>query len=196
MNTYEKQAIDFLTSTKTKLTIEKAIPQKSPLWCKEGEKHGINYSVTLKNDRHVYTFDFWNSIAKAEMLDLAKKAKEYGIYSKEYYAVKDFLEKEATETVPKIIRGNRTIDINDIIEKKWFNNIVDTVDIAITPTAYDILACLSPLYENNFEDFCSSFGYDVDSIKAKKTYNACLKQDSNLGKLFSHDELERLAEIQ
>lgn len=63
---YKQQAEQFLTDTKTTLEIVKAIPQKKPLWCKDGEKHGINYWVTLKNDRHSYSFNYWGSIADAE----------------------------------------------------------------------------------------------------------------------------------
>lgn len=65
---YQKQAEQFLADTKTELEILKAIPQKKPLWHKEGEKHGINYSITLKNNKHSYTFDFWGSIADAEKI--------------------------------------------------------------------------------------------------------------------------------
>ena len=64
-----------------------------------------------------------------------------------------------------------------------------------TPSDYDILACLDPLHDNNFEDFCSSFGYDADSITAKGIYEKCLEQDSNLRKLFDRAELEQLQEI-
>lgn len=62
---YKKQGNDFLADTKTTLEVQKAIPQKSPIWAKDG-KHGIHYSVTLKNARHSFTFDFWGSIADAE----------------------------------------------------------------------------------------------------------------------------------
>jgi hypothetical protein len=130
---YQKQAKDFLTDTKTMMTILKAIPQKHPIWSMEENKHGINYSVMMKNANGTYIFDFWNSIkAKAE-------------------------------------------------NKK--------------PSYYDVLACINPLSENNFKDFCDNFGYNTDSILADKTYQACLEQDRELKKLFTSEQLEKLSEI-
>lgn len=134
MKNYNKQADQFLADTGTTLTIIEAVPQKTPLWAKKGEKHGTHYSVTLENKNHRYTFDFWDSIANKEK--------------------------------------------------------------NIKPEAYEILACLSPLYEDSFEEFCDSFGYDIDSITAEKTYKACVDQDRNLRKLFTHAEIEKLTEIQ
>lgn len=138
---YKEQAKGFLRDTGTTLEILKAVPQKAPQWVLEDGKHGIHYSVTLKNDKHDYTFDYWGSIADAE----------------------------------KIRHG------------EWNGT---------KPTAYSILACLSPLYEDNFEYFCASYGYNTDSINALKTYEAVKEQDYQLKKLFSQEEMEKLAEIQ
>jgi hypothetical protein len=63
------------------------------------------------------------------------------------------------------------------------------------PSAYSVLACLDQLYADDFEDFCNEFGYDSDSRTAEKTYNAMLEQDRHLRKLFTLDELEKLAEV-
>lgn len=137
---YKKQGEDFLKDTETTLEVVEAVPQRMPLWCKEGEKHGIQYSVTLKNARYSYTFDFWDSIAN-------KEKREHG-------------------------NGYKT-----------------------KPAAYDVLACLDVLYGDTFEDFCGDFGYDVDSIKAEKTYRAVQEQDRALQKLFTMEQLEKLQEI-
>lgn len=64
------------------------------------------------------------------------------------------------------------------------------------PNNYDILACLSPLYEDNFEDFADNFGYVRDSLIGFNTFNACKEQDRMLRKLFNDSQLELLAEIQ
>lgn len=190
---YENQAKDFLRDTKTTLDIVEAIPQKKPLWSKVGEKHGINYSVTLKNAKHSYTFDFWGSIADAEILELAREAKERGMFSPEYYHIKDWCRKEAKETVPNMITHGRG---NNIVAGMWLKNVIETVKVLITPTAYDVLACLTPLYEDNLEDFCDAFGYDADSITALRTFEAVKNQDYHLMKLFTSEEMERLANIQ
>lgn len=63
LSEYQITALQFLRDTGTRLTIEKAVPQRAPLW--DGP-HGIHYSVTLENKRGAYTFDFWDSVANKE----------------------------------------------------------------------------------------------------------------------------------
>ena len=41
-----------------------------------------------------------------------------------------------------------------------------------------------------FEDFCSEFGYDEDSIKAKKVYEACKKNSKKLKNLLGSTYFE------
>ena len=64
-----------------------------------------------------------------------------------------------------------------------------------TPTAYDVLACITKSSPGLFFDFCDEFGYDSDSRKAEQTYDAVLDEYFNLKKLFTDDELERLQEV-
>lgn len=185
---YNKQAEDFLRDTGTTLEIVKAEPQKAPLWAREigqsmnykGPKkyeHGINYTVTLSNSRHKYTFDFWDSIRDREIIEAieAFKKNSFAHDSSHYQAEKVLKE----HNIP-IYRARN--DKENLIKEYM-------------PSSYDILACLSLLDEDTFEDFCSSFGYDTDSIKAEKTYQACIEQDRQLRKLFSDSQLELLAEI-
>lgn len=82
MTDYKKQAQDFLKKHGLSINIEKAVPQKSPLWCEDG-KHGINYWVTLYTDckyladgtaitqsnSKCYGFDYWGSIADREKIE-------------------------------------------------------------------------------------------------------------------------------
>ena len=63
------------------------------------------------------------------------------------------------------------------------------------PTMYDILTCLEKYENANFDDFCSNYGYDNDSIKALKTYKAVSKEYKNVFRLFG-DIMEELQEIQ
>lgn len=63
------------------------------------------------------------------------------------------------------------------------------------PTAYDIFACLTKYDPGNFENFCADYGYDTDSRKAEKTYNAVVNEYNNLKMLYNDKELELLAEI-
>jgi|SRR5579864_391102 len=56
------------------------------------------------------------------------------------------------------------------------------------PTAADVLSCLvSDAFagEQSFEEFCSDFGYDVDSRKAEATWRACAKTAPKLRRFLS-----------
>ena len=64
--------------------------------------------------------------------------------------------------------------------------------------AYSVLACCSSEYHcpETFEEFCNEFGYNEDSIKDKKTFDACKKQSAKLKKIFNTKKMvEDLMEI-
>ena len=177
-NEYEKQAQEFLTKTKTTLEVVEATEQTAPLWSKKGEKHGIRYEVTLKNDRAKYIFDFWDSIKNAEIIEAVKILKPYG------WAYEN-------ARAERVLHDNN-IGIGHAKTQKGKAELLET----LKPSAYNILACLNLLSEDNFEDFCSSFGYETDSIMALKTFEACKEQDRQLRRLFSMEEIELLTNIQ
>ena len=185
-NTYQEQAEKFLADTKTTLEVIECVPQTAPLWAKQTPRngelaHGIKYSVTLKNARHAYTFDFWGSIFDAEKVQLAETATRRGNQSREFFKLKDFLKENGVSLLSPYASSK---EIKEKIQK------------IITPGAYDILACLDTYSAcDTFEDFCSSYGYDSDSRTAYDTYNAVQTQTVNLQKLFTHTELEALNEI-
>ena len=64
------------------------------------------------------------------------------------------------------------------------------------PREYDILACIQKYDCGTFEEFCSEFGYDTDSRKAEKIYNACVKEFTALQTLYNDEEIEEMQEIQ
>lgn len=64
------------------------------------------------------------------------------------------------------------------------------------PSAYDVLACLDPYTPSTFREFCDEFGYNDDSISARRVFDACSEESDNLRQLYSDKELEALAEIQ
>lgn len=76
------------------------------------------------------------------------------------------------------------------------NSIDCELHRAVTPTLYDVLACLQNYDVGSFEDFCSDFGYDEDSRTAEKTYKAVLKEWEAMERLFTSEELELLQLIQ
>jgi len=70
---YCMQAINFLLDTETTCDIT-LIGKDAPSW----SKSRVNkYSVTLKNKRHSYTFNFWDSISNTEK----NKSARFNFYS-------------------------------------------------------------------------------------------------------------------
>ena len=66
-----------------------------------------------------------------------------------------------------------------------------------SPTAYDVLAALTKYDPENFDNFCSEYGYDTDSRKAEKIYKAVQKEYDNIISLFGEDDtIEELRNIQ
>jgi len=63
------------------------------------------------------------------------------------------------------------------------------------PSMYDILTCLTKYNPETFEDFCSEYGYNEDSINALNTYKAVKREFNGVNRLFN-DVLEELQEIQ
>jgi hypothetical protein len=66
------------------------------------------------------------------------------------------------------------------------------------PSKYDILACISSdsYCPDTFGEFCIELGYDIDSIRAKKTFKRCRKFSRDIREFFTTDELNQLREIQ
>ena len=68
----------------------------------------------------------------------------------------------------------------------------------VSPTLPDVLYSLlmdSSAVDETFSDWCSSYGYSDDSIKALETYQACVKEGQALTKAFTPAELNHLREI-
>lgn len=64
----------------------------------------------------------------------------------------------------------------------------------IPPNAYDVLACVTKYDPESFEDFCSNYGYDIDSCKALDIYLKVQDEWHNIDRLF-HDVMEEIQEI-
>jgi hypothetical protein len=64
-----------------------------------------------------------------------------------------------------------------------------------TPSAYDLLACLTKYDPGSFSDFCDEYGYSNDSIKARDTWRAVGEEFSKVKRFFSAEELEVIGEI-
>jgi len=173
---YEKQGTDFLQKTGVGLIVEFAENGKNFDTDKETRD---NYKVTLKRGRHSYSFRFGQSIARSAKVKDKLSGREYtlsgksaGQHSYRYLAPAKFPRR----------KGDFSSDFKFIEGTK--------------PTAYDILCCLTKNDPGTFDDFCSDFGYDSDSRKAKKTYKAVRNEYLEVCRLFSESEREEMAEIQ
>jgi hypothetical protein len=70
-------------------------------------------------------------------------------------------------------------------------------DTGKKPRPYDILTSLgADRFEGTYEDFCSEYGYDEDSMKAHKLYKAVVKENEGIKKLYSEEERDKMSEIQ
>lgn len=76
----------------------------------------------------------------------------------------------------------------------------------LTPTEYDVLACLTKYDPGNYEDFCSEFGYETETENefgrltrnpnAYKIWEACCREWEKVKRVFDEGEiLEELREI-
>lgn len=86
-----------------------------------------------------------------------------------------------------IERGGRKIEF------EFGTSIVDS-SVNMAPSMYDILCVLrSESYcPIDFDEFCSEFGYNTDSIKAAKAHRECLKMRAKVERIFRSEELEYL----
>lgn len=170
MNEYEAQAQKFLKDTNTELTIKFL---KFDKYFSDDTHARLVWEVTLNRNERLYTFNFGDSLANTE------KALNYGKV------------KSTRINYPEKVMRDKML-LNDY--KKLMLAYIDRDKIK-KPTAYDILACLDVSYFDDFDDFCSMYGYDTDSRNAEKIFNAIKEQNLNLQVLFSDSELEQLNEI-
>ena len=77
------------------------------------------------------------------------------------------------------------------------SGLVDKMNKPKKPTKEDVLysMIIDDVSNMNFNDFCDEFGYNKDSIKALKTYKACLKETEAYYDMFDREEREVLREL-
>lgn len=96
------------------------------------------------------------------------------------------------EVTLKNERGEYTFDFYDSI-KNTEEGKSATLDF------YSVLACLDLDYSSDFDDFCANYGYEFSTekefLKAKNVYFAVIEQDKNLRRIFTEEQLEKLADI-
>jgi len=74
------------------------------------------------------------------------------------------------------------------------NNTIEKNSLPVAPKLDDVLYSLvidSEAENMSFSDWCSNFGYDDDSMKANKIYNAC-SQNADILRKIGFSDLEEL----
>jgi len=170
MNEYDQQAIDFLETTQTEFTavwLDIGVNTESLF---NDEHTRDRYTITLKRGSREYTFIFTNSanntyLPKHFILNYHPKLKCPKIDPKH---------------APKL--RSKHADQNRRNGGHY-------------PTAYDVLTCLTKYDPNLFDDFCGDYGYDTDSRKAEKVYQAVKDEYLQLCALFNESEMKQLCDI-
>lgn len=179
MSEYNQKAIDFLTKTNT--TIDIKYLKHDKYFVDDESKRDI-YQITLQRGQRQFIFTFGQSInASGYIITIGRNKK---VYSFEFLKERNLLD-----------------DKNNILRSK-FHYVVDcnllpqdTIKNPEIPSEYDILSCLTKYEPGTFENFCADYGYDNDSRKAEKIYQAVLNEWQNIKMLFTDAEIEELQEI-
>jgi hypothetical protein len=177
---YEQQAADFLAQTETTLTVNYL---KTGKYFDDDKDERDIYKCELKRGNRSYKFNFGQSIADSGFYYQYKSNK------RQFPLDRKWLDKDYFKGKSLGLTG--TIKMKD----GCFTPHLDTIHYPIAPTAYSILSCLTKYDCGSFEDFCNEFGYDTDSKKAEKTYNAVKDEYMNVCALFTDKEIEQLQEI-
>lgn len=167
---YQKQAQDFLTSTGTEL---KAEFKRFGKHFEDDKTERFIFKVTIKRGKRSFSFDYGSSIADAESFFKDMVSEDWRKHFK--YPARVLKDEDELKSILPFINKHK--------------------DKITLPSAYDVLACLTKQGFADFEDFCEAFGYDADSKKAEKVYDAVCKEWANVQKIWTDAEIEKLAEI-
>ena len=122
-------------------------------------------------------------------------------YGASYKDTEDFFKrfirndrKQSFRYPPKTIADEQDLKKMTIRGNFEFAKFVDFTKVT-PPRAYELLACLTSFDPGSFEGFCASYGYDEDSRKAEKVYQAVKAEFQSLQALYNDKELSQLGEI-
>ena len=168
MNEYIKQAKDFLASCNATMEI-KATGFEAPNW---DSKLHCTYDCTIKTPRGEMMVHFYDSLENTETLTMSDKVWYEKTYHKPY----------------------------EYADHQEVRRIHNKAKVAARPTAYDILACLQKYDVGSMDDFFSEFGYEIKCTKDMtdfiSTYNAVVKEYSDVCRCFTPEQIEAMQEIQ
>ncbi len=183
LSQYDIQAADFLK--KTGATMDIKFLKHDKHFHDDKESRDI-YSVTISRGSRKYTFNFGNSLKDSGFKIVNKNGR--------------VLRACAVSDREKFKRPSGQWDVgklrNYISYSEFTLSQTEAIETPKPPSEYSVLACLTKYDPGTLENFCSEFGYDIDSKKADRVYNAVVAEYTALCTLFSDAEMELMAEIQ
>lgn len=176
MDEYQKQALDFLESTNSTISID--FLRSGYHFHTDKEKRDI-YLITINKGSRKYSFEFGQSLNNSGFyFTMGKRRVDLD---------RKFLEVSKSQLTHHIKR-NISYDYLD-------NGKSDKIHYPQAPSEYSILAAITKYDPGTFEEFCSEYGYDVDSISANTIYLAVKDEWNHIQTLYTDEELELLREI-
>lgn len=189
MDKYIKQAKDFLTKTETIFAVK--FLRNDYHWDSDTTKRDI-YEITFTRGNRSMVVVFGQSIANS-MYYHDKVSNAHYAEGKEYYhQVNGSMTKRAFKDKFFSFICPMSVPRQNESYMRKAKILID----GKPPTEYDVLACLTKYDPGTFEDFCSEFGYETDSIKATKIYQSVKSEALDVERMWSDLEIELLQEIQ
>ena len=165
---YKQKALDLLNNLGATCTIIYGGVARNEKW-KEKEKRNW-YDVTIRTPKGEYSYVFWDSINNTQKTNM---------------------------TLEQYVRDNLKCELYDLpyAEKAKASRDLQVMKDNAVPDEYDVISCLQLYDVGTFKDFCDEFGCDTDSRSAEQLYLAVNDEYKNLSKIFTEDQLERLADL-
>jgi len=169
---YDKQAAEFLEKTNT--IIDKVFYHNGKHFNSDTQVRDI-YKITIKRGNRQFSFNFGQNIMNSQYYQDKISNRTYSLDGKS---------RTGNYSLNNIVKYNRGLTSQLTLIKGQI------------PTDYDILTCLTKYDPGTLEDFCSEFGYDIDSKSAEKTYLAVKEEWKNVQTIWTDKEIELLIEIE
>lgn len=137
---------------------------------------------------------------KSEFLQAVEPSKEWNCYSAKYRVSLFYKDREILSSEYSMGEGH--FKVKEYLASWHSKSKLHAMQILATkkqPTIYDVMySFLSDgevyFQAMTFDDFCDSFGYANDSIKAKKMYDACMDHGLKIARAIPEEQLKELKE--
>lgn len=196
---YETQATEFLE--RHGITFRAVFMRHGKHFPNDTDTRDIYECVLERNGRSV-SFPFGQSISKSVYKD-ESEFKKYFFNSNPHIrgnvSVDDFADAKRigvpSMPIDMAIKLARSYYLVNTGTRSSQNKALEGISSFCTPTACDLLACLTKSNPGTFDNFCDEYGYDNDSRSAERTYNAVVQEWLKVSSFFTAEEIDELQEI-